>query len=268
MDRVLEGKTFLMKKSSKLSIIVPVFNEEQNITQNIELLIKEVSPFFNEYEVIIISDGSTDETNSKLREIQNEKIKIIFLEKNRGKGYSVRQGFFASQGEYILFIDGGMELHPKEIRIFLGLMELYDSDIVIASKRHPQSKLYYPVLRKILSFIYQRFIHFVFKLDVTDTQVGLKLFKRSVVDKIKNDLSIDRYGFDLELLALSQMYGFNNILEAPVRLDYFEKNVRSGLGELSHILKVGYSVLIDTYRVYIKIRKLKSKLNLNVKASL
>lgn len=244
-------------RSHKLSIIVPVFNEGRNILKNLELLVAEVEPHFAHYEILVISDGSTDETNEQLRALQRPHLRTILLERNRGKGYAVRQGFFEAQGDYILFIDGGMELHPKEIRIFLGLMALYDADIVLGSKRHPQSNIDYPWTRRVLSSIYQAMTHSFFDLDVTDTQVGLKLFKGQVVRAIRDDLEIDRYGFDLEVLALAKLRGHSKMLEAPIRLDYFGKNRRPFFQELLHVAKVGALVLADTIRVYKKILRLR-----------
>jgi len=245
------------RKHTKISIIVPVYNEGTQILGNLNLLLQEVEPYFDDFEVIVVSDGSTDETNHQLKQFQHPKIRSILLDHNRGKGYAIRRGFFEAKGEYILFIDGGMELHPREIRFFFGLLSLYDADLVIGSKRHPQSQVEYPWARKILSLIYQFLIMFFFDLDVTDTQVGMKLFKRQVVEAIRDDLSVDRYGMDLELLALAKMRGFSNMLEAPIRMDYLGKSGRTGIQEYFHILKVGTHVLTDTFKVYLKLKRLR-----------
>lgn len=244
-------------ESHKLSIIVPVYNLGHSILENIELLISEIQPYFSDYEVLVISDGSTDETNLRLASFSHPHCRTLFLEKNSGKGKAIRRGFWEAQGEFILFIDGGMELHPKEIRIFLGLMELYDADIVIGSKRHPQSQIEYPLLRRVLSSLYQYCLHRFFDLDVTDTQVGIKLFRRKVITDIRDHLEIDRYGFDLEVLALAKLKGHGKMMEAPIRLDYFHRMTRKGFSEFLHILDVGLSVAWDTYRVYRKIRRIR-----------
>lgn len=243
-------------RSSRLSVIVPVFNEAEAIVDNLKLLISEVEPYFSTYEIIVINDGSRDRTADVLRQFEHPRVRKVIYEQNKGKGYAVREGFKQAQGDYVFFIDGGMELHPKEIRIFLGLMGLYNADIVIGSKRHPQSRVEYPAIRRTLSFIYQLLIRKLFDLDVTDTQVGLKLFKRSVIDAILPDLSIDRYGFDLELLALAKRKGFTTCLEAPIRLDYFGYNTRSPARELLHVFKVGMAVMKDTLRLHRRLKQL------------
>jgi glycosyltransferase involved in cell wall biosynthesis len=245
-------------KNSKLSIIVPVFNEAHQIRANVDLLLEEVEEYFPRFEVIVVSDGSTDGTNAKLKSIRHPDITPIVVEKNAGKGSAVREGFQRATGDYILFIDGGMEIHPKEIRIFMGLMQLYESDIVIGSKRHPQSRVEYPWFRRLLSWTFQVFVRWVLDVDVTDTQVGIKLFRRDVIEAILPNLEINRYGFDLELLTLAKMKGFNRVLEAPIRMDYFRKNERFIGTELLHVLRIGLSLVKDTANLYWRVLKLRN----------
>lgn len=245
-------------KKAKLSIIVPVFNEAPAIERNLDLLLDEVEGHFSNFEVIVVSDGSTDGTNSKILSFQHPGMKPVLVEKNVGKGNAIRAGFARATGDFILFIDGGMEIHPKEIRIFMGLMALYQCDIVIGSKRHPQSKVHYPSHRRILSWVFQKLIRALFQVDVTDTQVGIKLFRRPVIDAILPHLEINRYGFDLEILSLAKMMGFGYVLEAPIRMDYFYSNSRFVGTELLHVFKVGLSLLKDTLQLYARVRRLRN----------
>jgi glycosyltransferase involved in cell wall biosynthesis len=240
-----------------LSIIVPVFNEASNISDNIKLLTEELSKHYSSYDVYIISDGSTDDTNKIVKTLKDKNLKLICLEENQGKGAAIRIGFSQCQGDFVLFIDGGMELHPKEIKMFMGLMSLYSADMVIGSKRHPQSKVFYPWYRRFLSLVYQKFIRILFSVNVTDTQVGIKLFKGELVRDVLPYLEINQYGFDLEIICLANALGYNNILEAPIRLDYFLKNRRSILNDIFHTLRVGRLLLFDTVKLYFKIKKLK-----------
>lgn len=244
-------------KKAKLSIIVPVFNEATELVRHIDLLLAEVEGYFQHLEVIVVSDGSTDSTNSQLISMRHPDLHPILVEKNTGKGNAVRAGFHQASGDYLLFIDGGMEIHPREIRIFVGLMELYRADIVIGSKRHPQSKVIYPWYRKLLSWMFQLFTRALFQVNVTDSQVGIKLFRREVVDAILPYLEINRYGFDLEMLILARKCGFDQVLEAPIRLDYFSGSRRLAVADLWHVLHVGLSLLKDTLKLYFRLKHLK-----------
>lgn len=243
-----------------ISVIVPVFNEGPRIVENLELLIDEIEDHFARFEILVISDGSTDDTNSKVFQFKYPGLRLIPFVKNQGKGAAIRKGFEQSKGDFIFFIDGGMELHPKELKIFFGLMRLYEADIVIGSKRHPQSKVYYPLLRRFLSRVYQKLIKTLFQVDVTDTQVGMKLFRKDVVQAVLPFLKVDRYGFDLEILSLASMFGYQKMLEAPISMDYFSKNPRPLPLELIHVFKVGLSLMKDTMALYFRIREIRSHL--------
>lgn len=241
---------------AKLSIIVPVFNEAGDIIQNLDKLLAEVDGYFPAFEIIVVSDGSTDGTDTQLYSFRHPDLKPIVIEKNSGKGNAVRAGFQQAKGDYVLFIDGGMEIHPREIRIFVGLMALYDVDIVIGSKRHPQSSVAYPWYRRFLSWMFQLLVRQLFDIDVTDTQVGIKLFRREAIEAIMPYLEIDRYGFDLELLSLAKRLGYGRMLEAPIRLDYFGGSDRPVVRDLLHVLRVGLSLLGDTWKLYRRLRKI------------
>jgi hypothetical protein len=152
-----------------------------------------------------------------------------------------------------------MELHPRSLRVFSDLLKENRADIVIGSKRHRASKVHYPLSRRILSRIYQSFVRSLFGVNFTDTQVGLKLFRREVIAAVLPDLRIDRYGFDLEILTLAKLRGFGRVIEAPVQMDYFLRHRRALPVELAHICRVGLSLLGDTLRLYRRTRRLEGR---------
>lgn len=242
-----------------LSIVVPVFNDVKNIKNNLKLLAAEVSQVFKNYEIIVVSDGSIDGTSDAILAMDILHIVPIILEQNQGKGAALRRGFEQASGQYVMFIDGGMEIHPREIKIFLGLMFLYDADIVVGSKRHPQSTVYYPFYRQFLSYLYQLLVRSLFKVNITDTQVGIKMFRSEVVRDVLPHLQIRTYGFDLEVLALAVRMGHVKILEAPVRLDYFLNGKPSLFKDILHTLKVGILLLRDTINLWRNLRRLPRK---------
>ncbi len=237
-----------------LSIIVPVFNEGEKLEQNLKILSAEVEKYFKDYEIILVNDGSTDKTKEILTHLQISHMTIINHQFNMGKGEALKTGMKFAAGEFILFIDGGMEIHPREIKVFLGLMHLYDADIVIGSKRHPQSVVYYPVYRRILSFLFQQLIRVFFQFNVMDTQVGLKMFKSDVIKSFVHEIKSKSYAVDVEILGLAVKKGFLNILEAPVRLDYFSSKTRNIIPDFFHTLRVGTILLYETIVVWLRLR--------------
>src|SRR5256712_3950212 len=102
---------------------------------------------------------------------------------NIGKGFALSCGVDQSVGELVTFIDADMELDPANIRVFIDRMKETDCDAVVGSKRHPESKVAYPKFRRLQSAMYQLLVRVLFNLNVRDTQTGLKLFRRHVLQE-------------------------------------------------------------------------------------
>ena len=204
----------------KLSVIVPAYKQEKTIKKDIENIENVLEQIRYDYEMIVVVDGKVDKTFENAKKVRSKRVKVVGYKKNHGKGYAVRYGMARSTGEYIAFIDAGMELDPNGLSMALEHLEWYDADIIVGSKRHPASQVYYPPLRKFLSFGYQMLNFCLFGLRVRDTQAGLKIFRRKVLEKVLPRLLVKRYAFDVEILAVARWLGFNRIYEAPIKLSY------------------------------------------------
>ena len=141
-------------------------------------------------------------------------------ERNLGKGYALRTGSAVARGKYVAWVDSDMDLDPAGLWDFLELARKRDLDAVVGSKRHPDSVVSYPTRRRLYSWLYQQLVRALFRLDVRDTQVGMKLFRREVLEEVMPVVLVKRYAFDLEILAVARSFGFVRIAEAPIRLDY------------------------------------------------
>ncbi len=239
-----------------ISIIIPVYNFSQSFSRNLQLLTQNLEPHFSDYEIIVVDDGSQNYQPNF--DFLSPKVKFFHYDLNQGKGYALRYGFEKSQGDPVVFLDGDMELHPSDIKNFISLMDLYGAEVVIGSKRHPYSEVNYPLIRRILSFIYQIFIRIFLNLKgVRDSQVGLKLFKREVLEKSLPRVLVKKYAFDLELLTVASRLGYKKILEAPIKLKYGGGFKKEGLKELIHLLKISWPLLIDTLAIIYRLRFLK-----------
>ncbi len=207
-------------KKHFISLIVPAFKQEKTIRQNLLAIVSSLRKLEYDSEVLVVVDGTVDNTLEKAKEIKSPKIKVFGYKNNRGKGYAIRYGMVRSKGDIICFIDAGIDLNPNGIPILLKHFEWHDADIVIGSKRHPDSKVSYPFLRRLISYLSQIFIRFLFGLDVKDTQVGMKFFRRKVIEDIMPRLLVKKFAFDIEMLVVAHSLGYKKIFEAPVELTY------------------------------------------------
>jgi len=166
---------------------------------------------------------------------------------NYGKGRALKKGFRYCKGEYIVFLDSDMDLHPVQIKTFFDIMELDKADVVIGSKRHPNSVLDYPFERKVISSAYFFLVKLMFGLPIKDTQTGLKLFKAEVLKNVFHKVLVKKFAFDLELLVNIHHAGYK-IAEAPVTLDSKRKFGRIGAGSIISML---WDTMAVWYRMYI-----------------
>ncbi|MBA7628099.1 Undecaprenyl-phosphate mannosyltransferase [subsurface metagenome] len=233
----------------KLSILVPAHNEGPHIYGNI----REIQRVFDEigcqYELIIIDDGSKDETYENARKAAKgyNNIMVKRMRKNRGKGRALKYGFRFAKGDLVAFLDADLDLHPDQIQNLFKIMNEEKADVVIGSKRHPESKLKYPWHRKIISNVYFFLIKIIFGLPLRDTQTGIKLFKYEVLKKIFPKVLIKRFAFDLELLVNTHHLGYK-IAEAPITLNYQRFMGRIGLRTIYH---TWWDTMAIFYRMYI-----------------
>lgn len=237
-----------------ISIIVPAFKQELTIVEDIDKIKKVLDKLRYPSELICVVDGKLDKTFEKAFKFakNNSNVKVIGYEKNKGKGYAVRFGIAESKGDVVGFIDAGMDLNPNGLAMLLEHFEWYDADVIVGSKRHPASKVNYPWQRRILSISYQLLVWLLFGLKVKDTQVGIKFFKREVLEKVLPRLLVKRFAFDVEILAVANYLGYRRIFEAPIDITlYF-----GGTSTLTSqkFIRTVIAMLIDTLAVFYRLK--------------
>lgn len=214
-----------MKKTKRLSVVIPAYNEKDIICEMLKECISSLEGI--DYEIIIVDDGSLDGTYDKVIEFAKryKTTRIINYGDNHGKGFAIRYGARFATGDMVAFIDADLNIHPRQIMTLVKKMEENDVDIVVGSKRHPESKIKYPINRIILSEFYYYFVKTLFGIPVRDAQVGLKLYKRKVVEDIFPIALVKRYAFDIEILANAHRMGYK-MCEAPVEINMnFDSNI-------------------------------------------
>jgi glycosyltransferase involved in cell wall biosynthesis/O-antigen/teichoic acid export membrane protein len=203
----------------ELSVVLPCHNAGGGLRPVLENLLYELG-LLDSSEIIVVSDGSTDETVRIAEEFSSDDLRVLHYPKRGGKGYALQVGLTEARGRYVAFIDADGDIGPEAIRPFLTIMKLYEPDVVLGSKRHPLSEVSYPPVRRMMSWAYHKFARLLFRINVRDTQTGLKLVRRDVLAAVLPRLFEKRYAFDLEFLVVARSLGYKRVFEAPVRIDY------------------------------------------------
>lgn len=241
-----------------LSIIMPSYRLGEAIAGNIEH-VRSVFEGYLPYEVIPVDDGSDDNTGQRLAEMAalHDNVRPVYLIENSGKGAALREGFAETKGNYVLLLDGDLDLPPSQVSGFFKILEDNDADVVIGSKRHRDSNLNYPLPRVIMSNLYYLLVKMLVGLPVRDTQTGIKLFKREVLSYVFPRMLVKRFAFDLEILSIAHEKGFS-IAEAPITLDF--KCTGWGCARPKTVRRI----INDTLAIFYRLRILRYYQNLDV----
>ncbi len=181
-----------------ISIIVPAYNESKRIRPFLIELLKFIKKGY--YELIIVNDGSTDNTLSIMKKITNglKKVQIISYKENKGKGYAVKTGVFNAKGEYVIFIDADGSISPSEIPKMERMLKKYD--VVIGDRSSKLSKVSQPKMRKLFGLIFNNYVKFLFGSKINDHLCGFKGFRKDVARDIFKSLISNGWIFDVEIL--------------------------------------------------------------------
>ncbi|MBR4189654.1 MAG: glycosyltransferase family 2 protein [Kiritimatiellae bacterium] len=230
---------------SKLSIVIPVYNEAATIRTIVDT-VKSVSIGPIEKELILVDDCSSDGTRQVLQAMQAEDaaLKVLFHEVNQGKGAALRTGFGAATGDWVLIQDADLEYDPHEYPRLLSPLLVGRADVVFGSRflgGGPHRVVYY------WHYIGNRFLttlsNMTTNLNLTDMEVCYKVFKREVIQSIP--LKENRFGFEVEITAKVAKRHLK-VYEVPISYygrDYSEgKKIgwRDGFSALRCILKYGF----------------------------
>lgn len=235
-----------------LSVIVPAYRQERTILKDLVNIEQSLSGGLKDldYEIICVIDGEVDGTHKEARKNKSSKVKVYSYKHNQGKGYAVRYGMRRAKGDLVSFLDAGMEVSPKSLMMLMAHMEWYNADAIVGSKRHPVSRVNYPPLRHILSIGYHLLVKILFGLPLTDTQSGIKIFKRKVVKKVLPRLLIKTYAMDIEMLAVARHLGFKRIYEAPIEVKFDKRTSGIRWTTIFHMV-------LDTITIFYRLRILK-----------
>lgn len=235
----------------ELSVVMPAYNEGDKIYKNAHKVSDVISQFAKSYEIVVVDDGSMDNTKDEVTRAAKEdhRIRLITYEKNGGKGKAVRMGIKDARGVYIAMLDADLDLPPEQLAGYLDALRKNEADVVIGSKMHRDSKIDYPMIRRVLSFGYYCFLKILFHMDVKDTQTGIKMFKSRAIKPVIRMIRTKGYAFDIEILAALNARGCR-IKEMPVEL-VFTRGKGMGRIHMSDIFKMA----ADTLKIHGRVRR-------------
>jgi glycosyltransferase involved in cell wall biosynthesis len=197
------------------------------------------------YEIIVVNDGSLDKTLNVIEKIRKHDHRILCVSYriNKGKGHAIKKGVLRSTGKYIMFMDGDGDISADILVKYV--QKLSKAHIVIGSKNHKNSVVKAPFTRRFLSKCFQMYAKVLLGLKVGDTQVGLKAGRGDVFRKIFEQVQVDRYAFDTEMLAIAGLMDVK-VVELPVKIK-LDKSFKK-----KEIIRMAIDVLGVAFRLRVK----------------
>jgi dolichyl-phosphate beta-glucosyltransferase len=210
-----------------LSIIIPAYNEEALIAGTLNSLQTYLSARPEQFEIIVVDDGSQDKTVESIQDWKNRDVtdlRLLVNQKNMGKGFSIRRGVLESRGRYVIFIDADLPYELYAIDDFLKALRS-GCDLAIGSRVLPGSEVRgVPALRYAAGQVFSWMVQAVLFRGLPDTQCGFKSFKSAAAKEIFRRLTIGGFGFDVELLFVARKLKF---AIQPVAVHMIEHRHRS-----------------------------------------
>ncbi len=238
-------------KKFSLSLIVPVLNEQEIIAETIEIFLKDLSGLCDEYELIVVNDGSTDNTQNILKELaatHPKKLKVITNRKNLGSGRSLINGFKCARFDLVATNFADRPFNLKELKNILPLF-LEGADFVVVYRRDRSANSLY---RKITSLVNYYLIRFLFKVKVSDFQF-VQVYRKEILDNMTIAANHTFVPPEIIIKALHKGYKMREYKSIFYRRE-------KGRAKCAHP-KVILNTLCDTFKFWVKLKILKLNLN-------
>ncbi|MBT8226327.1 MAG: glycosyltransferase family 2 protein [Dactylosporangium sp.] len=203
--------------SIELTVVVPFYNPGTTLRRTVLRLVDCLRAEGVGFEVIAVSDGSTDGSEDTLAGI-DPRVRVLTSPRNQGKGAALHLGFARARGSWVGFIDADGDIDPAHVVEYLRIARRGGHAGVYADKRHARSESAATAFRRLVSLVYSTLVTMLFLLAVRDTQTGCKIFRRDVLADLLPRLKERRFAFDLEFFVAARACGISDLVGAPVRL--------------------------------------------------
>lgn len=204
----------LYKNCMFLSVIIPAYNEADRLPKTLYKIFNYLEKQKYSFEIIVVDDGSTDQTPKAILDEFGEKVKVLVQKHNSGKGSAVRMGVLNSVGEQVLYLDADGSTPISEIEKLQK--EIYNHDLAIGSRKDSSLiEVRQPFYREYLGKTFNFIVCSLTQIKIKDTQCGFKLIKGQIARKLFSQMKIDGFAFDVELIYLAIQKGLK-IAEIPV----------------------------------------------------
>lgn len=236
-----------------LSVIIPAFNEGRRIGSTLERVLDYVQRQGYSAEVLVVDDGSTDDTSAVVRSLASSHPSLRLVERrHRGKGGAVKAGMLEARGSYRFLCDADLAMPVEEIAAFLP-PALEDVDIAIGSREAAGSRRHgEPAYRHLMGRTFNWIVRAIAVHGLRDTQCGFKCFRGRVAEQLFAQQRLDGFGFDVEILFLAQKGGLR-IVEVPINWYYQRESkvhlVRDAFQMVREALQVRWNHLLGRYRI-------------------
>lgn len=236
--------TMNMTTRPEFSVVIPAYNEGDCMRESLGKIIAYLKGLKISYEIIVVDDGSRDNTPSIIQDFSRHDENIVLLknDQNQGKGFSIRKGMLRARGKYILFTDVDLSVPMEELSKFIFYLD-EGYDVVIGSRRINGSQVIVsqPFYRRFMGTIFYQIVYLFLLNSVRDTNCGFKCYRNGAAKEIFNRQTLSGWGFDTELLYISQKLNYR-VKEVPVR--WF--NCSSSKVK---ILKVPFLTLLELFKI-------------------
>ncbi|MEM8930477.1 MAG: dolichyl-phosphate beta-glucosyltransferase [Acidobacteriota bacterium] len=203
-------------RACQLSVIIPAFNEEARLADNLPRIVEYLEQHDERFEILVINDGSYDGTALVGQPWASRGVRTLSLDRNRGKGAAVRHGVLASRGRTILMTDADASTPIDELQRLKPLLDR--AALVVASRAVGSSTLErpQPLARRLLGLVFRQVARIAGVVSIRDTQCGFKLMDGETARALFRDMITDGFAFDVELIWLAQQRGVE-VREVGVR---------------------------------------------------